>query len=366
MARVVFLIIDALPPRHVSTSATPTLAGLAQEGGSSIGRAVMTSATYPNHATFATGVDPLVHGLLANWVVVDGRPRPANEVGPAVPTIFDACRKAGRSSAAVVGDQHLIGVMGARSADDHWPHDGVLDDAVTRDGHGYAADHEVLPRLLRVLEGDRPDLVVGHLNEPDTAAHMFGPDSDGALATYHSTDACVATIVEALRPTWNDTVFIAVSDHDQETVNADGVIDLYPPAAATGLPLMPIPEGSAAIVWGDDETDGAWLDRVDGVSDHVELRPGARLVGCEPGRWFCPPAGFFDGPPEPGTHGGVRTRAQVAVVAGGHPDAIALARMLNDRAQIDATAWAPTLAELLSIDRSALSSSIGSALDPNS
>jgi hypothetical protein len=324
----------------------------------------MTSATYPNHATFATGVDPTVHRLLANWVVVDGMPRSANEVGPAVPTIFAACRAAGRSSAAVVGDQHLIGVMGARSADEHWPVDGLLDDNIVRDGHGYAADHEVLPRLLRVLDGDRPDLVVGHLNEPDTAAHMFGPDSEGALATYRSTDSCVAEIVEALQSTWSDTVFIAVSDHDQETVTADSVIDLYPPAAATGLPLIPIPEGSAAIVWGDDTTGGAWLDGVDGVTDHAELWPGARLIGCAPGRWFCPPAGFSDGPAEPGTHGGVRTRSQVAIVGGGHSDAIALARMLNERSQIEATEWAATLAGLLSIDRSALSSAAGSSLVP--
>ena len=38
---------------------------------------------------------------------------PAWELGPAVPTVFDACRAAGRSSAVVVGDQCLIGVMGA-------------------------------------------------------------------------------------------------------------------------------------------------------------------------------------------------------------------------------------------------------------
>ncbi|MEY2421362.1 MAG: hypothetical protein QOI95_1429 [Acidimicrobiaceae bacterium] len=360
-----FLIIDALPPRHVSPAVTPTLAGLVREGGTSIGRAVMTSATYPNHATFATGVDPIAHRLVANWVVADGRPQPAQDVGPAVATIFDACRATARSSAAVFGDQHLVGVMGARAADAHWPLNGVLDDDIERDGHGYAADREVLPRLLRVLDGDRPDLVVGHLNEPDTAAHIYGPDSDGALTAYRSADACVASLVETLRPTWDDTVLIVVSDHDQEDVTADGVIDLYPPAAATGLPLIPIPEGSAAIVWGDDASNGTWLDRIDGVTAHAELWAGARLVWCEPGRWFCPPAGFSDGPPDRGTHGGVRTRSQVAIVAGGHPDAGLLARSLNERGQIDATEWAPTIGALLNIDRSALSNAVGSSLLPN-
>jgi hypothetical protein len=347
VARVVFLIIDALPPRHVSKAVTPTLARLSEEGGSSLGRAVMTSATYPNHATFATGVEPLAHGILANWIVHEGKPTPTQLVGPAVPTIFDACAGAGRSSAAVMGDQNLIGVMGADKADHHWPPDGVLADEVDRDGHGYAANHEVVPRILDVLDGDRPDLFVAHINEPDTAAHIYGPDSPDALDSYRDADACVARIIEAMRPTWSDDVLIVVSDHDQETVRAEGRIDLYPAVAATGLPLMPIPEGSAAIVWGDDESNGAWLDGIAGVSDHTELSPGVRLVGCSPGHWFCPPAGFSDGPPEPGTHGGVRTRNQVAVVAGGHPDAVALARSLNARSQIDATEWAGIVVGLL-------------------
>jgi arylsulfatase A-like enzyme len=325
----------------------------------------MTSATYPNHATFATGVDAATHGIVANWIVADGRPRPAQEVGPAAATIFDACHAAGRSSAAVFGDHNLVGVMGARAADEHWPLNGVLGDDIERDGHGYAADHEVLPRLLRVLDGDRPDLVVGHLNEPDTAAHIYGPDSEGALASYRSTDGTIATIVDALRPTWDDTVLIVVSDHDQESVTADGVIDLYPPAAATGMPLIPIPEGSAAIVWGDDVSNGTWLDRIDGVTAHLQLWPGTRLVWCEAGRWFCPPAGFSDGPPDLGTHGGIRTRSQVAIVAGGHPDAIALARTLNDRPQIEAAEWAPTVAGLLTIDRNLLSSAAASTPEPN-
>ena len=50
-----------------------------------------------------------------------------------------------------------------------------------------------------------------------------------------------------------------------------------------------------------------------------------------------------------GTHGGERTRSQVAVAAGGHPDAGELARSLNGRDHIDATEWAPAMARLLEI-----------------
>jgi hypothetical protein len=118
-------------------------------------------------------------------------------------------------------------------------------------------------------------------------------------------------------------------------------------------------------VWGADASNGGWLDDVGGVTGHAPITPGARLVWCEPLRWFCPPAGFMDRPPDLGTHGGPRTRAQVAIAAGGHPDAIALAAALNSRDQIDATAWAPTIASLLSIERNEFSSAIGSSLLPN-
>jgi len=307
----------------------------------------MTSATYPNHATFATGVEPLAHGVLANWIVHDGKPTPTQHVGPRVPTIFDACRAAGRSSAAVLGDQNLIGVMGAAKADHHWPQDGVLADDVDRDGHGYAANHEVLPRILEMLDGDRPDLFVAHINEPDTAAHIYGPDSTEALESYRDADTCVAQIVEAMRPTWSDDVLIVVSDHDQEEVD-DAPIDLYEPVAKLGLSLVPIPEGSAAIVWGDDETHGKWLDNVDGVTVHAEISPGIRLVGCAPRRWFAPPKGFLTGPADRGAHGGERTRSQVAIVGGGHPSAAALAHSLKGRTHVEATDWARIVVGLVS------------------
>ena len=308
----------------------------------------MTSATYPNHATFATGALPLDHGVVANWIVHDGRARPSYDLGPRTPTIFDACRAAGRSSVAVLGDQHLVQIMGATGANRHWPPNGALPDDVERDGHGYAANREVLPRILEALDGDRADLVVAHINEPDTEAHIYGPDSTEAMEAYRAADVCLAAIVDALRPTWDDTVLIVVSDHDQEEVD-DDPIDLYEPVAQAGLPLIPIPEGSAAIVWGNDETNGAWLDAVDGVTGHHEVAPGIRLVACTPRRWFNPPAGFMSGPSDRGTHGSERTRNQVAVVAGGHPSATALALTLNERGTIDATEWAPAVARTLGV-----------------
>src|SRR5690348_10146193 len=72
----------------------------------------------------------------------------------------------------------------------------------------------------------RPDLVVSQLNAPDTAAHVHGPDSEGALAAYRETDARLAILREHLD--WDDTVWFVVSDHDQETVVDRAPVDLRP------------------------------------------------------------------------------------------------------------------------------------------
>ena len=272
--------------------------------------------------------------------VLDASPR---AVGPAVPTVFDACRVARCSSAAVFGDNHLVGVMGAAAADECWPADGRVPEGVARDGHDYIADHEVVPRAVAAVE-QRFDLTVLHLNEPDTFAHVHGPDSDDALAGYRSTDACFGEIVDAVDLA--DAVVLVVSDHDLEPVTPDAV-DLYGPVGEHGLPVVPIPEGTGAMVWGDDPLGGAWLDRIDGVEAHREVAPGVRLVWGERGRQFALPPGF-PASTDKGQHGGMRTREQVAVVAGGHAAAGATARGLASRTPA-AEDWAATIADLLEL-----------------
>ena len=168
------------------------LAGLAAEGGAapSGGRAVLTSATYPNHASFVTGTDAVGHGLYANHVVRDGRVRRAYDVGPSAPTVFDACRDAGRTAVAVFGDHHLVPVMGAGAAATHWPPDGVLPDGRRLDDFGYLHDAETIVPLCAAAAAPF-DLLVCQLNGPDTAAHLHGPDSAAAKAIYTETDGFV-------------------------------------------------------------------------------------------------------------------------------------------------------------------------------
>lgn len=342
--RVAFVVLDGFPVRHVRAELTPTLWRLAADGGT-FGvhvRSVLTSATYPNHASFVTGTTPDRHGLWTNHVVREGRVRTASEVGPDVATLFDACRAAGRRSTAIVGDRHLVGVCGLQAADDHWPPGGQLPEGTATDPLGYALDDGTLARHVGAAQTDA-DLLFLHLNEPDTWGHLHGPDTDGALGAYADADRRLAVLLEAFSARWDDTVVIVVSDHDMATVTGLA-IDLRAPATAAGAGVHVLEEGSAAAVVGLDPTRGSWLSRIDGVACAIEVTPDLRLVFAEAGRWFA----SVDLPLR-GVHGGLETQRQLAAVTGGHPAVRALHRALA-AGLVQAEDWAPTIASLLGLD----------------
>ena len=113
--RVIFVVIDALPNHWVSEEWTPNLWALLKSGGwsPSGGRAVLSTATYPNHASFVTGRDPSSHGIFVNRVWDGSQFVISSKIGPQGDTLFLAADRSGVSSAVVVGDHKLIGVMGA-------------------------------------------------------------------------------------------------------------------------------------------------------------------------------------------------------------------------------------------------------------
>lgn len=342
MTRVAFLVLDGMPSRHVGPDLTPHLCALAAEAGGPPGTAtgVMPSATYPNHATFVTGAAPADHGVVGNWFFVDGTPTPAESVGPQGETLFDWCRAAGRSSAFVCGDQHLVGVMAGDRADTHWPAGGEVPDGARLDAKGYLDDRDTAPHVAEAFEAGH-DLVVAHLNGPDTAGHVYGPDAPEALDAYRDTDAHIPALRAALDATWDDTVVILASDHTMEDITHPEPIDVWHLAAEHGM--RGLPEGGSALVEGDEEP--TWLAEIPGCAGWEPVSPGRWTAWTHPGHWFAIEGLEND---YRGMHGNRNTLEQVALVSGGHPDAAALA----DRARagtMRATDWAPTIRSLLGL-----------------
>jgi hypothetical protein len=352
---ILLLILDGLSPRHVRRDVMPTLSAMGEAGGWNKGGgvAVMPASTYPNHATFVTGVAPAVHGLWSSMVPdpgpggeegPPGRRGPlltAWDVGPSAPTIFDVCARAERSTAAVLGDHHLVGAMGAAVAGTSWPPGGIFSADVPRDALDYADDAATAEQIAGAI-GRGPDLVVAQLNGPDTAAHLYGPDSDEALDAYRYNDAAIAIVREALTPRWDDWVVMVVSDHSQEAAG-DETIDLDEVMKVRGIDGLVIGDGSAAVVSGEGGRDPRWLDDVDAVVGVEPLADDTVVVWGRPGSSFGPhPWGV------PGIHGSPRTTPQVAVVSGGHATVGSVIEWV-EAAPPPATGWARVISRLLQL-----------------
>jgi len=339
-ALVALVILDAFPHRPLRRELTPTLYALAETGGwaASGGRAVLSASTYPNHATFVTGVDPIVHGIVTSRVVSGGEFRPAQEIGPAAPTLFDACREADRRAVGIFGDQNLVGVCGARSAAMHWPPDGVLPEGAARGALGFAADRAVVA-ALDGAEIESTELLVAQLDEVDTARHLFGPDASESLDQCRATDAALGDLLERLRDRWDETVVIALSDHDHEEVTP-GAIDLAAEVSARGLDVLVDQDGTAALVVG--RIDESVLLELPGVVGTAALGPERTLVWGDPGQQFGVDWGLK------GHHGSPRTATQLAIVGGGHPAAADLGRRLV-RESPPAASWAGVVLDLLGL-----------------
>ncbi len=337
--RVVLVVLDAFPNRLVSAETTPTLWRLTTEGGHSIpgGISELTAATYPNHATFVTGVPTIDHGIVTNRVLAEGEWVNSSRIGPAAPTLFEACRSEGRSSVAVVGDQELVGVCGLRDADAHWPPNGEVPEGVRRGIAGYIADDEVVAAADRLAVGDH-DFVFAQIDEVDGVRHTFGAWSDEAMERVRATDAALGRFVELLGPRWDDTVMLVVGDHDQEDLSPDDPIDLRD---RFGPGVEVEAQGTAAQVVG--EVDLADLLDVPGVVGAVALDPTHHVVWGGPGQAF-----GSEAPTIAADHGSPRTRTQLAVVGGGHPTVPSVAdRIAPGRPA--AASWAALAAELLDL-----------------
>jgi hypothetical protein len=342
--RVVMIIIDAMPHRYVDATRTPNLWRQAETGGRAPdgGISLPMSVTYANHAAFVTGVEPAVTGVYGNhtWIDDEGWVH-APPAGPRARTLFDRVADAGGRSATVVGDHKLIAQMGGVRADQHWPPDGRIPEGTPRCEFGYPADEAVVNAATELdLEAD---LVVLHLNQPDTTSHLHGPDSAEALDRYTSTDAAYGRLLERLGTGWDRTVVITLSDHDQETIVDQTAVPLVD--ALDAFPdLHGVTEGTGALLHGPvDATALDTLLAVPGVGGTERLSDDVWMFWTEAGR-------RFDEAPVPllGQHGSPRCRTQVAIVSGGDPRARSLGRRVASSipAALD---WAPTVARLLGV-----------------
>jgi len=345
--RVVFLIEDSLPNGRVGPEHMPNLWNLITEGGGWApggGKSVLASSTYPNHASFVTGAGVQQHRIFTNdvWHPEEQAFICSALVGPAIETIFDAARRAGFSTAAILGDQTMVGSMDAPSADVHWPPMGKPPAGAARDSLGYMATIEVIAAADE-LDAWNADLVFIHSNEPDSALHLFGPEAAETLDVIRRCDAEVGQMTERLRPQWDETVVFVVSDHEQEQIDHRfEAVDLASELHAAGLAGIAHNEGMVGLVV---ESPGAEaIKKLDPIENAVDLVDGITLAWSSAGRVFGHSHKNLNG-----QHGSPRTMTQVAAVFGGHPIVTNLAAAFASTTP-SAIDYAPTIAALMGFD----------------
>lgn len=349
-ARVVLLSLDAFPHTAVSPALTPRLWELGARGGRAPegGLCDLPSVTYVSHATLATGVHPVTHGLTTNLAA---RTRPgvvpgwAGESSVQVPTLFDALRDAGLSTAAVCGDQNLVRIMEAERGGSAWPPGGMLPAGAPTCAAGYATNEAIREPLLAAAKDRTLPFLFGHVNETDTMGHLHGPDDPRTLQTFAATDRLVGEVIDALHPDWERMVLVVISDHGMEVVSGEAV-DLLAIDDLRGIVADVVNDGGAALVQLHDHADpaaaGARLRETPGVAFSEVIRPGVLLVAGAPGTVFSSGATKH----VKGMHGGPATTTTTAIVGGGHP-AVARIGANIARHRPHLVDWAPTIAAIL-------------------
>jgi type I phosphodiesterase/nucleotide pyrophosphatase len=321
--RLVVLVLDGFSPRHCTRAIAPNLVRAGEEGAWARdgGRAVLASATYPNHASLVTGTEPLHHGIFANDTYTEAGVRPAQDVGARGASLLDAARAAGLRTAVVVGDPKILGVVGASRCDTHWPLGGVVPPG-TPLVRGYAANAVTFGVLLDTLE-QGAEAVLCQLDNTDGVSHMFGPDSPEAVAVHAEADGLVGQLVATLRrgPRWQETILLVVSDHSQLPTDPDlPPLDLPGALRQSGVDAEVIEEGSGALIrTREPEAARRVASALPGVAGVQPFAPGVLYAHAAPGR------GFATRKPLPrGVHGCLATVATLCVATGGHPGLAAL------------------------------------------
>jgi predicted AlkP superfamily pyrophosphatase or phosphodiesterase len=243
--RVVIVSIDGLMPATYVVAdthglAVPTLREIVKNGAWSDGaRSVFPSVTYPAHASIATGVNPGVHGIVANGTF---DPLGKNQQGwrwyaedIRTPTLWDAARSRGLT-AGLIWWPSTVGARAAAVVPEYWRAGSEEDvklvralatpgllDAVAARFPGFnenftppALKDEALADIaVYTIETVKPNLLMLHLPRVDHEEHEGGPFSEKAKAAIEVADRQLARIIAAAKDagTWSETALVVLSDH---------------------------------------------------------------------------------------------------------------------------------------------------------
>lgn len=205
---------------------TPRLRQLMREGISARGLIpVYPSNTFPNHYSIVTGLYPSHHGIINNLMF-----------DPTLGAAFHYNRAASAQDSRWWGGEPIwitAGKQGRKSACAFWPGSEARIEGM-RPTFWVPYDYSIpFPQRLDTLvhwltlpADQRPDVVMFYLEETNSVAHAYGPDSPELVATLKLLDDRVGAIVDRLAAARVTPNFVIVSDHGMTACGPDRLIAL--------------------------------------------------------------------------------------------------------------------------------------------
>ncbi len=205
------------------------------------------SNTYPSHASIVTGVNPARHGIFANRILdPDGTTQNWYRSSSylQVRTIWEIAKDAGLKTAAVTWPvtvdariDYLLPETGAPPPGVWWP--DQLDRASTpglartifESLDDFDPETPITPELVdrfstlaatHILRTHRPNLVLVHLFQTDSAQHQYGKHSAEARRAFEVVDDHIGRIIEATEQAGivEQATFIVTGDHGFREVHS--------------------------------------------------------------------------------------------------------------------------------------------------
>uniref|UniRef100_A0A914I5I5 Ectonucleotide pyrophosphatase/phosphodiesterase family member 3 n=1 Tax=Globodera rostochiensis TaxID=31243 RepID=A0A914I5I5_GLORO len=194
------------------------------------------SKTFPNHFTIATGLYPESHGIVDNYFYDEQMPDEK---------MF---ARSSRNPAWYIGEPiwNTVAKNGKKSAIFFWPGSEVPIQGI-RPTYRYSYNATIpfskrvdqVINWLRLDENERPTFLAIYFEQPDTAMHQEGPDSDAVNSALIYVDAMINYLMQQL----DNNGFlgcinlIIVSDHGAQKLRDDMAValDRFVDAADPGI-----------------------------------------------------------------------------------------------------------------------------------